>query len=216
MRRRYGSPPGVCATELALAMFSEMMRMRPICARRPDAAMVSDLTKSMPQPRAARMTFAPASADRELDQRETVRVERRHRLVVHLVGRHFHHLVFVGHRVAARPDFVAPGPVGGELRAAARTGDDVIRIGRRASPTDAVESSRSKSRAARGPSPGNSACRHWRRSRPAPAGAPGATACARAASKGSECRRSASAASPWVPADFETRQTLPSLWLMAG
>ncbi len=47
IRRRYGSPPGVSATESALAMFSVMMRMRPICARKPEAAMVSDFMKSM-------------------------------------------------------------------------------------------------------------------------------------------------------------------------
>ena len=39
--------PASVATESALAMFSEMMRMRPICARKPEAAMVSDFMKSM-------------------------------------------------------------------------------------------------------------------------------------------------------------------------
>src|SRR5581483_9429527 len=41
--RRYGSAPGAGAVESALAMFSEMMRMRPAWARKPDAAMAIDL-----------------------------------------------------------------------------------------------------------------------------------------------------------------------------
>jgi hypothetical protein len=47
MRRRYGSPPGAVAVESALAMFSEMMRMRPACARIPVAAIAIDLMKSI-------------------------------------------------------------------------------------------------------------------------------------------------------------------------
>src|SRR4051812_39615615 len=44
--RRYGSPPGVCAVESALAMFSEITRMRPAWARRPEVAIPIDLAKS--------------------------------------------------------------------------------------------------------------------------------------------------------------------------
>jgi len=44
--RRYGSAPGAAGVESALAMFSEMMRMRPAWARRPEAAMAMVLRKS--------------------------------------------------------------------------------------------------------------------------------------------------------------------------
>src|SRR6186713_492796 len=47
--RRYGSAPGDFAVESALAMFSAITRMRPACARNPEAAIESDLRKSMPQ-----------------------------------------------------------------------------------------------------------------------------------------------------------------------
>src|SRR4029453_16120505 len=40
--RRYGSPPAVGAVESALAMFSEITRMRPPCARRPDVDTLSE------------------------------------------------------------------------------------------------------------------------------------------------------------------------------
>src|SRR6185369_11598313 len=46
--RRYGSPPAVDAVESALAMFSEITRIRPACARRPEVAMLIDLAKSPP------------------------------------------------------------------------------------------------------------------------------------------------------------------------
>src|ERR1700722_19323170 len=83
-------------------MFSEMMRMRPACARRPDAAMASDLMKSITGFR------RPLSAlvGGELDEAQTVRVELRRGLEVHLVLGHLHHLVLEGHGVAGRTHLV--------------------------------------------------------------------------------------------------------------
>jgi hypothetical protein len=46
--RRYGSPAAVGAVESALAMFSEITRIRPACARRPDVAMLIERAKSLP------------------------------------------------------------------------------------------------------------------------------------------------------------------------
>ncbi len=47
IRRRNGSEPGCEAVESALAMFSEITRMRPAWARRPEAAIAIDFRKSM-------------------------------------------------------------------------------------------------------------------------------------------------------------------------
>src|SRR6266436_7227843 len=44
--RRYGSPPALDAVESALAIFSEITRIRPACARRPEVAMLIDRAKS--------------------------------------------------------------------------------------------------------------------------------------------------------------------------
>src|SRR6267154_1701262 len=44
--RRYGSPPAVDAVESALAIFSEITRIRPACARRSEAAMLIERAKS--------------------------------------------------------------------------------------------------------------------------------------------------------------------------
>src|SRR3954468_22594259 len=44
--RRYGSAPGVGAGGSAWAIFSEITRIRPACARRPDVAMLMDRKKS--------------------------------------------------------------------------------------------------------------------------------------------------------------------------
>src|SRR5689334_4568362 len=76
--RRYGSPPAVSAVESALAMFSEITRMRPACARRPEVAMLIDLAKS---PVSLAMVsslypLASALADRGLDEAKAAAVER--------------------------------------------------------------------------------------------------------------------------------------------
>src|SRR5262249_39315019 len=105
MRRREGSPPGVCAVESTLAMFSEVTRMRPAWARSPDAAMAIDFTKSMDYLRAVVVGAAAASglaADRGFDQPEAAGVELGRGLVVHLVGGNLDHLVLEVDRVAGR------------------------------------------------------------------------------------------------------------------
>src|SRR5579864_2435063 len=73
--RRYGSAPGLAGVESALAMFSEMMRMRPAWARRPLAAIAMVLRKS------TSVSFdqslrSPALAEREFQQAEAAGVER--------------------------------------------------------------------------------------------------------------------------------------------
>src|SRR6185437_8315768 len=80
-------------------MFSEMMRMRPACARKPEAAMASVLMKSM-----SALLFL---AQRHFDEAEAARVDGGRRLVVHLVGGDLHHLFFEIDRVAGRLDLVA-------------------------------------------------------------------------------------------------------------
>src|SRR5437016_1867890 len=82
-------------------MFSEMMRMRPACARKPEAAIVSVLIKStVPSSRLSRS----ALAERSLDEIEATRVERRRCLEIHLVGRNLHHLFLEVHGIARWPN----------------------------------------------------------------------------------------------------------------
>src|SRR4029077_20886668 len=102
--RRYGSPPALCAVESALAMFSEITRIRPACARRPDVAIPIDRTKSLES--SAMMLLLPdhalALADRGLEKVQALAVERGDRGVVHLVGRDLEHLVLEIDGVAGR------------------------------------------------------------------------------------------------------------------
>src|SRR6476619_6766731 len=95
--RRYGSPPAVCAVDSALAMFSEITRIRPACARRPEVAMPIERAKS---PVSCAMTSSPqvvvrrsALADRGFQKMQAFAVEGGGRRVVHLVGGHFQHLL---------------------------------------------------------------------------------------------------------------------------
>src|SRR5882757_7851378 len=87
--RRYGSPPAVAAVESALAIFSEITRIRPAWARSPEVAMLIERAKSPPS---LAMMFvllpypASALADRGLQKMQALAVERGHRRVVHLVG----------------------------------------------------------------------------------------------------------------------------------
>src|SRR5882724_373277 len=103
MRRRNGSPSGRCAVESALAIFSEITRMRPAWARSPEVAIAIDFRKSMllyscalracPY-RKAGSHFpgqALALAERGLDQPEPAGIERGRRLVIHLVGGDLEH-----------------------------------------------------------------------------------------------------------------------------
>src|SRR6476660_9772757 len=74
-----------------------MTRMRPACARRPDAAIVSVFKKSI-------VALLPAHgrlalAERSLDEIKTARVERRRCLEVHLVGSNLHHLFLEVHGI---------------------------------------------------------------------------------------------------------------------
>src|SRR4029077_9689257 len=107
--RRYGSPPALDAVESALAMFSEITRIRPACARRPEVAIPIDRTKSLES--SAMMSLpclcsgpdhALALADRGLQQVQALRIERGHRGIIHLVGGDLEHLVFEIDGVAGR------------------------------------------------------------------------------------------------------------------
>src|SRR5438132_2416786 len=125
--RRYGSPPDVCAVESALAMFSEIRRMRPACARRPDVAMLIDLAKSLPSLDIVRSLYPRASAfaDRGLDEAKAAAVERGRRRIVHLVGGDLQHLVLEIDGIARGPGLeaaLAAVMVKG-LRSPARRGD---------------------------------------------------------------------------------------------
>src|SRR4249920_2511565 len=100
--RRYGSPPAVSAVESALAIFSEITRMRPACARRPDVAMLIERAKSLPSSAMIRLPYASALSDGGFEQAEAAAVERSRRGVIHLVGRDLQHLVFQIDRIAGR------------------------------------------------------------------------------------------------------------------
>src|SRR5215472_2564968 len=104
-------------------MFSESTRMRPACARRPDAAMASDLTKSMAYLRSRRSGLVGG----DLQQAEALAVELRRGLVVHLVLRDLEHLVLQVHRIAGRPHLVLIGIAGEIARIAERR--QMARIG---------------------------------------------------------------------------------------
>src|SRR5229473_8352855 len=91
-------------------MFSEITRIRPACARRPDVAIPIDRTKSLessammllPRFDCAGPDHALALADRGLQKVQALAVERGHRGIIHLVGRDLEHLVFEIDGVAGR------------------------------------------------------------------------------------------------------------------
>src|SRR3954470_8662437 len=104
-------------------MFSAMVRMRPACARKPDAAISIDLMKSISAApyscaRAFRKVGASPFAYRGLHEAKTAGVERGRGLIVHLVTGDLEHLVFEIHRIAAGPDAALGAEFGDELRAA--------------------------------------------------------------------------------------------------
>src|SRR5882757_2565696 len=108
--RRYGSPPAVDAVESALAIFSEITRIRPACARRPEVAMPIERAKSLLSSAMCgflRLGHALALADRGLQKMQALAVERGGRRVVHLVGGHFQHLVLEVDGVAGGPGLEA-------------------------------------------------------------------------------------------------------------
>src|SRR3954465_15430843 len=86
-------------------MFSEITRIRPACARRPEVAMLIERAKSLAS--SAMVGFpqgrnASAFADGGFQQPEAAAVERGSGRVIHLVGGNFQHLVFEIDRVAGR------------------------------------------------------------------------------------------------------------------
>src|SRR6202043_2397039 len=103
-------------------MFSEMMRMRPACARNPEAAIAIDLRKSTPALLLAARRPRSTLAEGGLDEAEPAAVKRRDHLVVHLVGGDLHHLVFETDRVAGRAHLITAATVGREWGPAAGTG----------------------------------------------------------------------------------------------
>src|SRR3977135_1029224 len=145
--RRYGLPPGVCAVESALAIFSEITRIRPACARRPEVAILIDRAKSAPsfaiitfsnsylsllfehdlfgKPVATFPDHALALADRGLQKMQALAVERGHRRIVHLVGGDLEHLVLEVDGIAGGPGLAgAPAAVAGDGGAAAGRGGE--------------------------------------------------------------------------------------------
>src|SRR6185312_4051103 len=149
-------------------MFSEMMRMRPACARKPEAAIDSVLTKSIVVLR--RPYVRLALAKRGLDEIEAACVEGRRRLEIHLVGGNFHHFFLEVHRIAGRAHFEG-----------ARIGIPV----RRFAQTDALDMA---IRGERERAHGILACRNWRRFQPEPFAAPAPNQGACGAWKESECQ----------------------------
>ena len=95
-------PPAIDDVESALAIFSEITRMRPACARRPDVAMLIERAKSLPSSAMILLPYASALSDSGFEQAETAAVERSGRGVIHLVGRDLQHLVFQIDRIAGR------------------------------------------------------------------------------------------------------------------
>src|SRR5581483_11715428 len=94
----------VDAVESALAIFSEITRMRPACARRPEVAIPIERVKSLTLSSAMACPYPFSTlADRGLQEMQALAVERGHRRIVHLVGGHLHHLLLQAHRIAGGP-----------------------------------------------------------------------------------------------------------------
>src|SRR5437773_8342833 len=110
-------------------MFSEMMRMRPACARSPDAAMAIDFRKSTAVLLAC--CCALALANRRLDEAEAAGVERGRLLVIHLVAGDLDHLVLEIDGVAGRPNVEGGAGARLKLRSAACGSADVGAVGAR-------------------------------------------------------------------------------------
>src|ERR1700710_1421578 len=103
-------------------MFSEITRIRPACARKPEAAMLIERTKPPPSS-AMSCSYASAFSDGGFQQSEAAAVERGRRRVIHLVGGDFQHLVFQIDGVAGGPRLVAGLAVLRETAAAPRRRD---------------------------------------------------------------------------------------------
>src|ERR1700759_3080399 len=110
-------------------MFSEITRMRPACARRPEVAIPIERVKSLTLSSA--IVYSPSTlADRGLQQMQALAVERGHGRIIHLVGGGLHHLLFQPHRMACRPRLEAGAAVDVEPLAAARRRNRGARNGR--------------------------------------------------------------------------------------
>src|SRR5437868_13105499 len=103
-------------------MFSELTRIRPACARRPEVAMLIERAKSLPSSAmlSSRLRdHALALANRGLQEMQALAVERGRRRVIHLVRGNLQHLVFEidgiagGPRLEAAPAAVVVKTVGG-------------------------------------------------------------------------------------------------------
>src|SRR5260370_17931555 len=96
--------------------------MRPAWARSPEVAMLIERAKSPPS--LAMMLSCPypasALADRGLQKTQALAVERGHRRVVHLVGRHLEHFVLEIDGIAAGPGLEACLAIQREALSAAR------------------------------------------------------------------------------------------------
>src|ERR1700732_3043167 len=90
-------------------MFSEITRIRPAWARRPEVAMPIERAKSLASFAMTSFPSYPAStfADRGLQKMQAFAVERGHRRVVHLVGGDLEHLVFETDGIAGGPGLKA-------------------------------------------------------------------------------------------------------------
>src|ERR1700686_564378 len=87
-------------------MFSEITRIRPACARRPEVAMPIERAKSfISLAMICYLHSCPrlALADRGLQEMQALAVERGHRRVVHLVGGNLEHFVFQIDGIAGGP-----------------------------------------------------------------------------------------------------------------
>src|SRR5579871_4496518 len=75
-------------------MFSEITRMRPACARRPEVSIPIDRVKSLMSSAMIVAPYSPALAlaDRSFQQMQALAVERGDRRIIHLVGGYLHHL----------------------------------------------------------------------------------------------------------------------------
>src|ERR1700759_641535 len=92
-------------------MFSEITRIRPACARRPEVAIPIEREKS---PTSSAMVYLSTLADRGLQQMQALAVERGHGRIIHLVAGDLHHLLFQAHRVAGGPRLETGAAVGVE------------------------------------------------------------------------------------------------------
>src|SRR5215471_10732270 len=103
-------------------MFSEMTSMRPAWLRSPDAAIAIVLTKSI-----FGLLFRRLPAYRHLDQAYALSIQRRRRLIIHLVRRDLDHLVLEIDCVAGGANLEPAVALGLKLGRAVGIGAGVVR-----------------------------------------------------------------------------------------